>query len=94
VPFFTTEPDIQNAAEGETVEFHCEAAGKPAPEIKWIHNGLPLDQAPPNPRRRIVDNKIIIDRITKLDTGNYGCNATNSFGYVYKDVYVNVLGKR
>ena len=24
-------------------------------------------------------------------TGNYGCNASNSLGYVYKDVYVNVL---
>lgn len=29
--------------------------------------------------------------MSKKDTGNYGCNATNSEGYVYKDVYVNVL---
>jgi neuronal cell adhesion protein len=46
-----------------------------------------------NPRRKKVGNKIIIENIRKSDTGNYGCNATNSFGYVYKDVYVNVLGK-
>ncbi|CAG7826051.1 unnamed protein product [Allacma fusca] len=91
VPYFTVEPEIQNAAEGETVEFHCEAFGKPSPDIKWIHNGVPLEQAPLNPRRELVEGKIIIRDLKKEDTGNYGCNATNSFGYVYKDVYVNVL---
>lgn len=33
----------------------------------------------------------MITNLQKNDTGNYGCNATNSLGYVYKDVYVNVL---
>lgn len=33
----------------------------------------------------------MIRKLKKKDTGNYGCNATNSLGYVYKDVYVNVL---
>ena len=32
-----------------------------------------------------------ISNLQKSDTANYGCNATNSIGYVYKDVYVNVL---
>lgn len=64
----------------------------PKPAIQWIYNGQPIDQAPPNPRRRVQNNRIIIERIVKGDTGNYGCNATNSIGYVYKDVYVNVLG--
>jgi neuronal cell adhesion molecule len=81
-----------NAAEDETVEFKCEAKGVPKPAIQWIYNGQPIDQAPPNTRRRVQANRIIIERIVKGDTGNYGCNATNSIGYVYKDVYVNVLG--
>ncbi|KAJ3639541.1 hypothetical protein Zmor_002896 [Zophobas morio] len=91
VPYFTKEPERINAAEGETVEFRCEAGGVPRPEIKWIHNGKPIAEAPPNPRRRVESNRILIERLTKGDTGNYGCNATNSLGYVYKDVYVNVL---
>ncbi|ODN00103.1 Neuroglian [Orchesella cincta] len=90
-PYFTVEPEIQNAAEGETVEFRCEASGKPSPEIKWIHNGKPLEEAEDNPRRKVLGNRIVLENIKKVDTGNYGCNATNSFGYVYKDVYVNVL---
>ncbi|KAL3290227.1 hypothetical protein HHI36_023584 [Cryptolaemus montrouzieri] len=90
-PYFTVEPERINAAEGETVEFRCEASGAPEPEIKWIYNGKPLEYAPPNPRRSVSTNKILIQNLDKNDTANYGCNATNSLGYVYKDVYVNVL---
>ena len=36
-------------------------------------------------------NRITIGNLQKQDTGNYGCNATNKIGYVYKDAYVNVL---
>ncbi|XP_067206790.1 neuroglian isoform X2 [Linepithema humile] len=91
VPYFTVEPVFTEAAEDETIEINCEATGVPLPEIKWIHNGKPISQAPPNSRRKVTPNKIIIEKLTKNDTGNYGCNATNSLGYVYKDVFVNVL---
>ena len=91
VPYFTKEPEVKNAAEGETVEFECDAVAVPRPEIKWIHNGRPLSEAEPNPRRVVTPNKITIRNLRKSDTGNYGCNATNNNGYVYKDVYVNVL---
>lgn len=91
VPYFTVEPEIINAAEDETIEFRCEASGVPAPAIKWIHNGKPISAAPHNPRRKVLSNSIIIEKLTRNDTANYGCNATNSLGYVYKDVYVNVL---
>ncbi|XP_077267327.1 neuroglian isoform X6 [Temnothorax americanus] len=91
VPYFTVEPEFVNAAEDETAEIKCEASGVPVPEIKWIYNGKPISEAPPNNRRKVTANSIVIERLVKKDTGNYGCNATNSLGYVYKDVYVNVL---
>lgn len=91
VPYFTVEPEIVNAAEEETIEFRCEAKGIPEPAIKWIHNGKPIEESTPNPRRSVQKNKIVIKGLEKKDTGNYGCNATNALGYVYKDVYVNVL---
>jgi len=78
--------------EGETAVIKCEASGNPQPSIKWIYNGRPLNEASPNPRRTVTSNSITITSLTKNDTGNYGCNATNSIGYVYKDVYINVLG--
>lgn len=91
IPYFTIEPQVKNAAEDETVEFKCEAAGVPEPKIEWIYNGKPISDAPKNDRRSVSTNSIIIRKLSKNDTGNYGCNATNSLGYVYKDVYVNVL---
>ncbi|XP_062139817.1 neuroglian isoform X1 [Drosophila sulfurigaster albostrigata] len=91
VPYFTLEPEIQNAAEEEEVTFKCEAAGHPEPTIQWIFNGKPIAQAADNPRRTVTNNYIRIVNLEKKDTGNYGCNATNSLGYVYKDVYLNVL---
>ena len=92
-PYFTKEPESQTAAEGETVTFECEAEGYPAPQIKWVHNGKPIEKAPPNPRRTVTSNSITIVNLTKQDTGNYGCNASSERvdGYVYKDVFINVL---
>lgn len=40
IPYFTVEPQVRNAAEGETVEFQCEASGVPDPTIEWIYNGM------------------------------------------------------
>jgi hypothetical protein len=93
VPYFTEEPENVNAAEDETIEFRCKASGVPEPQIKWIHNGRPISEATINVRRKVTPNSIVIQNLKKNDTGNYGCNATNSLGYVYKDVYVNVLGE-
>lgn len=90
-PYFTVEPELQNAAEDETVSFRCEASGSPEPTINWIYNGKPIGEAPMNERRIVSSNGITIKGLLKKDTGNYGCNATNSLGYVYKDFYLNVL---
>ncbi|XP_047520438.1 neuroglian isoform X2 [Pieris napi] len=89
-PFFIEEPQFQNLAEGETAIIHCKAGGTPEPSITWVHNGKPIEQAETNPRRQVASNSILITDLVKKDTGNYGCNATNSNGYVYKDVYINV----
>ena len=90
-PKFLVEPQVQTAAEGESVSFECKADGIPAPEYKWIHNGKDISKSDYNPNRIISPNMITIKNLRKSDTGNYGCNATNDVGYVYKDVYVNVL---
>ncbi|MCL4126177.1 UNVERIFIED_CONTAM: hypothetical protein GTU68_009196, partial [Idotea baltica] len=91
IPYFTTEPEIQNKAEDEVAIFKCAASGKPEPRIEWIYNGRPIEQAAKKWNREVASDMIKIFNLTAQDTGNYGCNATNDHGYVYKDVYVNVL---
>lgn len=56
--------------------------------LKFLFTG-----APHNPRRRIIDNVMIIEGLTKQDTAVYQCNATNELGYAFRDFYLNVLGK-
>ncbi|XP_046752371.1 neuroglian-like [Diprion similis] len=90
-PYFTVEPETITAVENESAEFRCDAGGVPGPEIRWIHNGRPVQESTYNPRRKVSANSIVIENLVRNDTGNYGCNATNSLGYVYKDVFVNVL---
>ncbi|KAH0568603.1 neuroglian-like [Cotesia glomerata] len=89
-PFFTVEPEIVNAEEGEDVKIHCEAHGEPKPDIKWTYNSNPILEAPYNPRLEITKNSILIRDVNIYDIANYGCNATNTIGYIYKDVYINV----
>lgn len=91
MPYFITSPKIVEKIVGETAVIECNAGGNPNPTINWIHNGRPLSEAPPNFRRSVTSNSVIITSLTETDSGNYGCNATNSIGYVYKDVYINVL---
>ena len=93
MPYFKREPEVENKAEGETAVFYCDAGGRPPPKLQWIYNGMPITEAPANSRHTVEANKIIISDLTRADIGNYGCNATNEHGYVYRDVYVNVLGK-
>lgn len=80
------------AAVGETAVIECEAIGFPEPTIEWIHNGQPLNETSLDSRHLVTSNSITITMLTKNDIGSYGCNASNSIGHVFKDVYINVLG--
>ncbi|KAL7634560.1 UNVERIFIED_CONTAM: hypothetical protein RMT77_014937 [Armadillidium vulgare] len=89
IPYFTVEPEIQNKTEEETAIFKCEAFGKPKPKMIWTYNGHPIGE---KDNMVITANMITIYNLSMLDTGNFGCNATNENGYIYKDVYLNVQG--
>ncbi|KAF2895013.1 hypothetical protein ILUMI_11163 [Ignelater luminosus] len=90
-PYFIEEPVSMQKYIGDSVELRCVASGIPKPCISWIYNGKSIDDVPSNSRRAIGSQGIVINNITKADTGNYGCKATNPLGYVYKDVFVNVI---
>lgn len=90
-PYFHSDPESQNISVGRSLEILCDARGDPNPFVKWTFNGLLLNKAPHDPRRVIKQNKLLIQNADYTFTGNYGCNATNSYGYIYKDFYLNVV---
>ena len=90
-PVFIKEPMSVVVLAKHVVTFECEAHGSPEPTNEWILNGKLIEIAQANRKRTITNNKIVIVDVDEKDTGNYGCNASNHVGYVYKDFYLYVL---
>ena len=94
MPRFTESSESVTAAVDETVTFECEAHGQPKPVIEWFCNGKAIDLTEINFRRTLTSNKMVISNVIEKDTSNYGCKASNSVGYVYKDFVLVVYAKR
>jgi hypothetical protein len=105
-PYFIAYPKSKSIVENETstVDFHCDVRGWPEPDIIWTHNGQVLNiptesttqsssstESSSGERLSVVKNKLTIKDLIKSDTGNYGCNATNSLGYAYRDFYLDIV---
>ncbi|KAH9364561.1 hypothetical protein HPB48_021047 [Haemaphysalis longicornis] len=90
-PYWLRVPDNTNAAEEESVSFECAATGIPEPKLQWFVNGVPIEKAEPNPRRKVEGPLMTIESLAKRDTAVYQCNASNPHGYAFRDFYLNVL---
>ena len=82
-------------AVGDPAEFECIAAGNPSPRIRWYVNGIPYenmkDERFAGRLKKQSENKLFIERVEKTDYMVVQCNASNSHGYAFEDVYLNVL---
>ncbi|XP_065217568.1 neuroglian-like [Planococcus citri] len=94
-PYFIETPQEKNTTLNGSAEFYCIAADGDFSfrlSYTWIFNGKPIAEWPFN-----VDYKIDyqygkytlrIDVVKDIHIGNYGCNASNIHGYVYKEAYL------
>ena len=79
----------------------CTASGYPAPFISWIHNSTDIDE---NDNRinvsksnglRFIMSTLAVTGAMMNDSGEYSCNATNTFSIAIGDpVIVLVQGKQ
>ncbi|XP_077410939.1 brother of CDO [Vanacampus margaritifer] len=76
-PQVAVELQHQEAALGETVRFSCQARGKPAPTVTWLHNAVPLS---PSPRHRLTSRMLRVSNVGPQDEGLYQCMAENGVG--------------
>ncbi|KAM5298287.1 LOW QUALITY PROTEIN: putative oxidoreductase PXDNL [Ctenodactylus gundi] len=88
-PQFTVIPRDQVVLEEETVEFLCEAKGRPAPVITWTKAGgwLPLEVR----RTFLSSGTLRIDHVAQHDQGQYECQAVSPLGV--KRVSVQLIVK-
>ena len=93
-PKFLNEMVEQEALEGGTVKFDVVVRGKPKPEIKWYKNNILLRES----KRFVMESNdekysLVIRNIDEDDCGIFKCAATNSYGSVVSEAFLNVFEK-
>ncbi|KAK7486747.1 hypothetical protein BaRGS_00022031, partial [Batillaria attramentaria] len=96
-PYWLLEPQDVEIGVGGTAEFNCLAKSVPEPAYYWFINGVPLSRITDdriNSRfKRPRPDRIIFDKVTREDPMVIQCNATNKHGYIWGDVFLNVLSE-
>ncbi|KAL3853061.1 hypothetical protein ACJMK2_016641 [Sinanodonta woodiana] len=99
VPTWVKEPKDAEVGTGESATFICTATGIPAPEYSWYIDGIRLQDVR-DPRifgnqhfQKPNNNNITFVNLTLDYHMNIQCNASNKHGYVFSDVYLNVLAE-
>ncbi|XP_077452359.1 neuronal cell adhesion molecule isoform X3 [Stigmatopora argus] len=80
-------------APGENGVLMCRASGTPKPSIQWSMNGIPIENAPKEPSRKVEDDTIIFTDVQTGSSAVYQCNISNHHGYLLANAFLNVLSE-
>ncbi|XP_061817407.1 neuronal cell adhesion molecule a isoform X2 [Nerophis lumbriciformis] len=92
-PFWISAPRNLILAPNETGILTCRVSGDPKPEIRWFVNGILLENAPEDHTRKVEDDTVILSNVQSGSSAVYQCNASNEFGYLIANAFVNVLAQ-
>ncbi|XP_045421365.1 neuronal cell adhesion molecule isoform X11 [Lemur catta] len=92
-PYWIMAPQNLVLSPGEDGTLICRANGKPKPRISWLTNGVPVEIAPDDPSRKIDGDTIIFSNVQERSSAVYQCNASNEYGYLLANAFVNVLAE-
>ncbi|KAK7896379.1 hypothetical protein WMY93_021704 [Mugilogobius chulae] len=92
-PYWISAPRNLILAPNETGILTCRVNGEPKPKISWFVNGVPLENVPEDRRRKVEDDTVILSNVQTGSSAVYQCNASNEFGYVLANAFVNVLAE-
>ncbi|XP_046951677.1 neuronal cell adhesion molecule isoform X23 [Lynx rufus] len=92
-PYWILAPQNLVLSPGEDGSLICRANGNPKPRISWLSNGVPIEIAPDDPSRKIDGDTIIFSNVQERSSAVYQCNASNEYGYLLANAFVNVLAE-
>uniref|UniRef100_A0A3B1JG88 Neuronal cell adhesion molecule n=1 Tax=Astyanax mexicanus TaxID=7994 RepID=A0A3B1JG88_ASTMX len=92
-PYWITAPKNLVLAPLETGVLTCRARGTPKPTISWSMNGVSIENAASDPSRTVEDDTIIFTQVQSGSSAVYQCNASNEYGYLLSNAFVNVLAE-
>uniref|UniRef100_A0A8C2KY19 Neuronal cell adhesion molecule n=1 Tax=Cyprinus carpio TaxID=7962 RepID=A0A8C2KY19_CYPCA len=92
-PYWISAPRNLVLAPKEMGIITCRAAGHPKPSIRWLVNGLPIEDAPEDPSRSVEGDTLIFSEVQTGSSAVYQCNASNQYGYLLSNAFVNVLAE-
>ncbi|XP_059026760.1 neuronal cell adhesion molecule isoform X5 [Mustela nigripes] len=92
-PYWIMAPQNLVLSPGEDGRLICRANGNPKPRISWLSNGVPIEIAPDDPSRNIDGDTIIFSNVQERSSAVYQCNASNEYGYLLANAFVNVLAE-
>ncbi|KAI4877291.1 hypothetical protein NFI96_011837, partial [Prochilodus magdalenae] len=92
-PYWIGAPRNLVLAPNESGVLTCRARGNPKPTISWSVNGVPIENAAADPSRSVQDDTIIFTEVQTGSSAVYQCNASNEYGYLLSNAFVNVLAE-
>ncbi|XP_044136285.1 neuronal cell adhesion molecule isoform X10 [Bufo gargarizans] len=93
-PYWITKPENLVLSPGDDGTLICRAHGNPAPSITWLINGVAVELAPTDPSRVVDGDTVIFTKVHEQASAVFQCNASNIYGYVLTNAFVNVLAER
>uniref|UniRef100_A0A3Q3FA42 Neurofascin n=1 Tax=Labrus bergylta TaxID=56723 RepID=A0A3Q3FA42_9LABR len=90
-PFWLEKPTDLVLAPEENGHLVCRSDGIPRPTISWFINGEPIETSTPQPNRQVSGDTLILRGVTAANNAVYQCNASNQYGYLLANAFVNVL---
>ncbi|XP_048866302.1 neuronal cell adhesion molecule-like isoform X13 [Brienomyrus brachyistius] len=92
-PYWISTPKNLILAPKETGVLSCLPSGNPKPIISWSMNGIPIENSPRDPSRKVEEDSIIFSDVQPGSSAVYQCNTSNEFGYLLANAFVNVLAE-
>ncbi|XP_035014683.2 neurofascin isoform X1 [Hippoglossus stenolepis] len=90
-PFWLEKPSDLVLAPEENGRLVCRTDGAPRPSVTWLVNGEPIENEVPQPNRQVSGDILSFRSVTAANTAVYQCNASNQYGYLLANAFVNVL---